>query len=103
MAQFTGFTCDDCGTVVDSKDRVKKITRFESDDPEISGEERLDLCKSCAKNQRDALTDVQPLRRRKKADEEDSGTEPPAGPPQAVQRPQTGAPGTSETPAPLPS
>jgi hypothetical protein len=69
MAQFTGFTCDDCGTVVESKDRVRKTTRFESDDPALTGEAKQDLCPECARSHLDnPELDVQPLRRRKGKD-----------------------------------
>ena len=91
MAQFTGFTCDDCGVVVESKTRVKRITRFESDDPAASGEQKEDLCKECALMAVSSL-DLQPLRTRTKKET----TEAPA---EAV---PTSLPGSDGVPQSLP-
>ena len=64
MAQFNGFTCDDCGEVVSANERTKRTIKI--DGPTISGEYTEDLCSNCISTP-DGV-DLKPLRRRGKHD-----------------------------------
>lgn len=45
MAEYRGFTCDDCGAVVDKDKRTQKTVKFRG--PVTEGEFSEDLCPDC--------------------------------------------------------
>lgn len=67
MAVFNGFTCDNCGNVMDADQRVKHTDRYEG---AINGETREDLCVKCARPQVEGK-ELKPLRRRKSSGQGD--------------------------------
>lgn len=62
MAQYNGFTCDSCGTIVSAEERTKRTVRYEGKAAE--GEYHQDLCPNCVSLPEGVS--LKPLRRRRK-------------------------------------
>lgn len=84
MAQFIGFTCDKCNSVVDSKSRTKKTIKLEGI---VNGEYHEDLCPSCVEVPENQ--DLKPLRRRRLTKAESAAESAPSSPLSAVGVAQT--------------
>lgn len=63
MAQYNGFKCDSCGTIVSPEERTKRTVRYEG--KVVEGEYHQDLCRDCV-SVPEGVT-LKPLRRRKRA------------------------------------
>jgi hypothetical protein len=63
MAQFRGFTCDDCGEVIANGQKQKYIERFEGS--VASGERVMDLCAPCQQKRVPEDVTLRSLRRRR--------------------------------------
>lgn len=60
MAHFSGFTCDNCGTVVSTSERTQRTVKIKG--PVAQGEFSEDLCSDCVVIPDDV--EMKPLRRR---------------------------------------
>jgi len=62
MAQYNGFTCDNCGSVISAAERTKVTVRFEGET--VEGEYTKDKCPNCVEVP--IGIELKPIRRRRR-------------------------------------